>query len=203
MANADQNRDTAGRTGADFLPLQCAKHRHSALRTNYSAVGPLLAIFLFFNLLVRVLGTTVHQYALYVTGKAKLVVLSQWLGLLAVILLGIVLIPRWGPAGALVADGLAQIITGVLMLSLLWNILPHKYPLGFSLRLLLGLGIAALPGILWHPSSRLQISLSGLIFLILCIGLLLLIKPLNALDIEMAGNLNAKLVPVLKRFARK
>ena len=65
--------------------------------TNYSAVGPLLAIFLFFNLLARVLGTTVHQYALYVTGKPRLVVLSQWLGLLAVIALGIALIPRWGP----------------------------------------------------------------------------------------------------------
>jgi O-antigen/teichoic acid export membrane protein len=171
--------------------------------SNYSAVGPLLAIFLFFNLLVRVLGTTVHQYALYVTGKAKLVVLSQWLGLLSVIVLGIVLIPRWGPAGALVADGLSQIITGVLMLSLLWNALPHKYPIGFSLRLLLGLLLAALPGILWHPSSRLQIGISGFIFLILCTGLLLLIKPLNAVDIEMAGNLNPKLVPLLKRFARK
>jgi O-antigen/teichoic acid export membrane protein len=170
---------------------------------NYSAVGPLLAIFLFFNLLVRVLGTTIHQYALYVTGKARLVVLSQWLGLLAVIVLGIVLIPRWGPAGALIADGLSQIITGVLMLSLLWNLLPHKYPIGFSLRLLLGLGFAALPGILWHPASRLQIGISGCIFLILCTGLLLLIKPLNAVDIELAGNLNAKLVPVLQRFARK
>jgi O-antigen/teichoic acid export membrane protein len=170
--------------------------------SNYSAVGPLLAIFLFFNLLVRVLGTTVHQYALYVTGKAKLVVLSQWLGLLAVILLGIALIPRWGPAGALVADGLSQIITGVLMLALLWKLLPYNYPIGYSLRLLLGLLIAALPGILWHPASRVQIGMAGLIFLILCLGLLLLIKPLNAIDIEMVGNLNAKLVPILKRFAR-
>jgi O-antigen/teichoic acid export membrane protein len=171
--------------------------------SNYSAVGPLLAIFLFFNLLVRVLGTTVHQYALYVTGKARLVVLSQWLGLLAVIILGILLIPRWGPAGALVADGLSQIITGLLMLSLLWNVLPYKYPFGFSLRLLLGLIIAALPGIVWHPASRLQIGLAGLIFLLLCVGLLLLIKPLNATDIEMAAQLNSKLALILKRFARK
>jgi len=171
--------------------------------TRYSAVGPLLAIFLFFNLLARVLGTTVHQYALYVTGKPRLVVLSQWLGLLAVIAIGIALIPRWGPAGALVADGLAQMLTGSLMLVLLWNVLPRKYPLGFTWRLLLGLTIAALPGILWHPSSRFMIGVSGCIFLILCFGLLLLIKPLSSEDMTMAALMNARIARLLRPFARK
>lgn len=169
---------------------------------NYSAVGSLLAIFLFFNLLVRVLGTTVHQYALYVTGRPRLVVLCQWLGLLAVIGLGVALIPRWGPAGALVADGLAQMVIGTLMLLFLWNALPRKYPLGFTWRLLLGLTIAALPGILWHPSSRLLIGISGGIFLILCLGLLLIIKPLNNEDVTMAALMNARIARLLRPFAR-
>lgn len=171
--------------------------------TNYRAVGPLLAIFLFFNLLVRALGTTIHQYTLYVTGKPRLVVLSQWLGLLAVIGLGIALIPRWGPAGALVADGLAQIIIGALMLAMLWNTLPHKYPLGFTWRLLLGLTAAALPGILWHPSGRVLIGVSGGVFLVLCTGLLLIIKPLNSEDITMAALMNPRLASFLLPFARK
>ncbi len=169
---------------------------------NYSAVGPLLAIFLFFNLLVRVLGTTVHQYALYVTGRPRLVVLSQWLGLLAVIVLGIALIPRWGPAGALVADGLAQIITGTLMLAMLWNALPHKYPIGFTWRLLLSLTIAALPSILWHPGGRILIGLSGGVFLVLCIGLLLFIKPLTGDDVTMAALMNPRIAGFLRPFAR-
>ena len=171
--------------------------------TNYSAVGPLLAIFLFFNLLARVLGTTVHQYALYVTGKPRLVVLCQWLGLLAVIGLGIALIPRWGPAGALVADGLAQMVIGTLMLVFLWNALPRKYPFSFTWRLLLGLSIAALPGILWHPSSRFLIGVSGCIFLVLCLGLLLIIKPLNDEDVIMAALMNARIARLLRPFARK
>ncbi|MGB8345779.1 MAG: polysaccharide biosynthesis C-terminal domain-containing protein [Ktedonobacteraceae bacterium] len=171
--------------------------------TNYSAVGPLLAIFLFFNLLARVLGTTVHQYALYVTGKPRLVVLCQWLGLLAVIGLGIALIPRWGPAGALVADGLAQMVIGTLMLVFLWNALPRKYPFSFTWRLLLGLSIAALPGILWHPSSRFLIGVSGCIFLVLCLGLLLIIKPLNDEDVTMAALMNTRIARLLRPFARK
>ncbi len=169
---------------------------------SYAPVGPLLAIFLFFNLLVRLLGTTPNQYALYVIKKPLLVVLSQWLGLLAAVLFGIALIPGWGPAGALIADGLAQILIGGLMLVFLWGVLPYKYPLGFTLRLLLGLTIAALPGILWHPSSRILLGISGCVFLVLCLGLLLFIKPLNIDDLELVGNFNTRLQALLRPFAR-
>ena len=83
------------------------------------------------------------------------------------ILLDILFIPRMGPAGALVADGISQAIIGSLMLIFLWRVLPRKYPIGFTLRLLLGLTIAALPGIIWHPTSRTLLGVSGGIFLIL------------------------------------
>src|SRR3989440_5033096 len=99
---------------------------HALYGANYDPVGPLLAIFLFFNILVRVLGTSMHQYALYVIGKARLVVLSQWIGLAAVIGIGILLIPHWGPAGALVADGLGQVLIGALLLTFLWPVLSRK-----------------------------------------------------------------------------
>src|SRR6266581_4032652 len=141
---------------------------HALYGANYDPVGPLLAIFLFFN-----------------------------------IILGILLIPHWGPAGALVADGLAQVVIGGLLLAFLWRTLPRKYPLNFTLRFVLGLFIAALPGIIWHPESRLLLGVSGTIFLILCIGLMLLIKPLNSEDLEMISGLSGsgRIVPVLKWFA--
>ena len=37
--------------------------------SKYAPVGPLLVIFILFNLLVRILGTTVHQASLYVVGN--------------------------------------------------------------------------------------------------------------------------------------
>lgn len=175
---------------------------HALYGSNYDAVGPLFAIFLFFNILVRVIGTTDHQYALYVIGKPQLVVLSQWFGLVVVIILGIFFIPHWGPAGALVADGLSQVLTGTMMLAFLWRALPRKYPLGFTARLLLGLVLAAIPGILWHPTNRYLLGVSGLIFFVICIALFILLKPLNSEDLTMVGTLNKKVASYLQWFAR-
>lgn len=175
---------------------------HLFYGTNYDPVGPLLAIFLFFNTIARVLGTTIHQSMLYVMGKPRLVVLGQFAGLVVVTMLGIALIPHWGPAGALVADGIAKITMGGLLLAFLWRDLPEKYPLAFTLRMLLALTIAALPGIVWHPSDRVVLGVSGVVFLVLAIGLLLLMKPLNTRDLEMVGEANKWAVRYLWWFGR-
>ncbi len=175
---------------------------HLLYGSNYDPVGSLLAIFLFFNIIVRVLGTTIHQSTLYVIGKPRLVALGQFVGLIAAILFGIALISHWGPAGALVADGISKIIMGCLLLSFLWRDLSEKYPLGFTLRMLLALTIAALPGIVWHPSGRFSLVIAGVVFLVLSFGLLLVIKPLNTGDLEMVGEANTWMVKYLRWFGR-
>src|SRR5437016_3555614 len=175
---------------------------HLLYGSKYDQVGSLMAIFLFFNIIVRVLGTTIHQSTLYVIGKPRFVVLGQFIGLLAAILFGIALISHWGPAGALVADGISKIIMGCLLLTFLWRDLPEKYPLGFTLRMLLALTIAALPGIVWHPSGRFSLVIAGVVFLVLSFGLLLVIKPLNTGDLEMVGEANRWMVKYLRWFGR-
>ena len=170
--------------------------------SEYSIVGELLRIFLFFNIIVRVLGTTIHQGTLYVLQKPRLVVLAWLVGLVFLVVVGVLLIPHYGPAGALIADGLSKIITGGLMLLFIWRDLPEKYPLGFTLRILLGLTIAALPGLIWHPVGRTMLVASGIVFLALSIALLALIKPLNADDMQRIGEFKPGIVKYLKWFAR-
>lgn len=170
--------------------------------SEYGIVGELLGIFLFFNIIVRVLGATIHQSALYVLQKSQLVVLAWLIGLASLIVCGILLIPPYGPAGALIADGISKIVTGGLMLAFVWRDLPEKYPLGFTLRMLLALTIAALPAIVWHPAGRVMLVASGLVFLALAIALLTLIKPLSAEDIQRIGEFKPEMVKYLKWFAR-
>jgi O-antigen/teichoic acid export membrane protein len=174
--------------------------------SKFDPVGPLLAIFVFFNLLVRVLGATIHQASLYVIGKPRSVVISQWAGILCVILAGCVLIPIWGAAGALIADGIARTVTGIFLLFFLLRYLPSQYSkelLSFTLRFLLALVIAALPSILWHPNNRVLLGASGGLFILLCIGLLFWIKPLNASDMELLRQVNPRAAKYVHWFARK
>lgn len=179
----------------------------------YSDVGLLLGIFVFFNLLMRVLGTYIHQPTLYVVGKAPLAVLSQWIGLGIVIVVGTVLIGllHMGAAGALIADGVGRLATGLLMLFFLRKDLPRKYPLAFTLRFLASLVLAAIPSTLWltlfwQPGNRLvllgSLGISGVLFLACCIGILRLLKPLNQQDITLLKSIKPGLVKYLRHFAR-
>ncbi|GHO45484.1 oligosaccharide flippase family protein [Ktedonospora formicarum] len=179
----------------------------------FNDVGLLLGIFVFFNLLMRILGTYIHQPSLYVVGKAHLAVLSQWLGLLIVVLVGVVLIGElhMGAAGALIADGIGRVFTGGLMLAFLWKDLPHKYPLDFTLRFLGALILAAIPStlwlsILWQPDNRPlllgALGASGILFLALCVLILRWLKPLNQQDIALLKSVKPRLVRYLLWFAR-
>jgi O-antigen/teichoic acid export membrane protein len=174
--------------------------------SKFAAVGPLLTIFLAFNLLYRIIGTPMHQCSLYVIGKPHTVVISQWLGLLLIIVIGIMLVPRFGPAGALMADGIAKALTGIFMLGFLLGRFPRKYPLGilnFTLRFLLALTIAALPGLFWHPLGLVQLVLAGALFLTLCLGTLLFIKPLSSEDLEMIAAMKPSLARYIRWFSQK
>jgi O-antigen/teichoic acid export membrane protein len=173
--------------------------------SQYNAVGPLLAIFLVCNILTRVVGTSIHQSSLYVMGKPKLVALSQWICLLLVIGIGCLAIPQFGPAGALVADGVAKTASGILLLIWVLKDLPRQYLQGlfsFTWRLLLAPTLAALPSIFWHPSNLILLVIWGAIFVVLCLGLLLVIKPLTAMDVEMVAAMKPCIARYLRWFAR-
>ena len=165
----------------------------------FAPAGTLLAIFLIFNIFFRVIGTTIHQASLYVVGK-------PYACLVLIVVIGIYLVPRFGPAGALIADGIAKALTGVFMLGFLLVKLPRKYPLGllsFTLRFLLALTIAAIPGLFWHPVGLPQLVLSGCAFVALCMGILLVIKPLSGEDLEMIAAMKPGLARYIRWFAQK
>lgn len=168
----------------------------------YAPAGNLFAIFLALNLAVRVMGMTIHQSTLYVLGKARLVVIAQWVELGTILGLGFLLVPTWGAAGALVADGVSRLVTYGLMLAFLWNDLPEKYPLGYTLRILLATAIAAVPLLIFQPSSKPELVIFALLFIVLSALMLMLIRPLSKKDLNMIGEVRPGAVRYLKWFAR-
>ncbi|HEY7419927.1 MAG TPA: oligosaccharide flippase family protein [Ktedonobacteraceae bacterium] len=193
-------------TGLAFCLFNAPALAHALYGSKYDAISSLFMIFLFFNILTRVLGTTIHQSALYVLGRPQLVVVSQWLGFLLVILLGIALIPPLGAAGALIADGVARVVAGALMLFFLLKDVPRKYPLsllGFTLRFLCVLALAGLPALFWHPVDRFWLIVSGCLFVGLCAILLRVIRPLNEEDVALLEAYSPRSARYLRWFMRK
>ena len=184
----------------------------------YAPAGQLFAIFLALNLLVRVLGMTIHQSTLYVLGKARFVVIAQWAGLFVVLGLGFWLVPLYGAAGALVADGVSRLVTYGLMLVFLWSDLPEKYPLSYTLRIVLAtalaalvlhFGLAALPTLalhfhpLAHLTGKLLLAVSGVLFVVLSAGLLILVRPLSRKDLDMIAEIKPGVARYLRWFAQR
>lgn len=182
----------------------------------YAPAGSLFAIFLGINLLVRVLGMTVHQSTLYVLGKARFVVIAQWVGLFVVLGLGFWLVPRYGAAGALIADGVSRLVTYGLMLVFLWRYLPEKYPFGYTLRVVLATGCAALvlrlatagvgklsPTLASHLAGKPMLVVFGLLFVLLSALLLAIIRPLSKKDLDMIAEVKPGVARYLQWFARR
>jgi O-antigen/teichoic acid export membrane protein len=168
----------------------------------YAPAGQLFALFLSLNLVVRVLGMTVHQSTLYVLGKSSRVLLAQWVGLAVVLGLGFALVPPWGAAGALIADGVSRLVTYTLMLLFLWNDLPEKYPLSYTLRIVLATAVAGIPSLIFHPTGKVMLAIFAVIFVIIAALMLVLVRPLSQKDLDMIAEVRPAIARYLKWFTR-
>jgi O-antigen/teichoic acid export membrane protein len=170
---------------------------------DYAGVAPLLQLFLAFNILTRLSGGGIHQAALYVLGKQRFVVYLQWASLALTALLGLLLIPKGGAMGALIATGLPPVLVELAQLAYLLPSLNRRYPLRFVLRYALVYAAPVVAGLLWRPLGALGLIGAGFIFGLLLIGALLLVKPLDAEDAALLGKMNSWLRTALMRLIRK
>ncbi len=194
---------------------------------DYAPVGPLLQVFLGFTIVTRVAGGGAHQAALFVLGKQKVVVYLQWAALVLTAILGFVLIPSLGPAGALIAAGLPPVLVEFAQLAVLWRLLPWRYPLRFILRCALVLSVPVIVllllrvpvvetallrvptigQVLVQPERTLEqllrLIVLGLIFTALLIGSLLVVRPLQVDDVVLIEKMNSGLRRILLLLTRK
>jgi O-antigen/teichoic acid export membrane protein len=189
------------------LVVFCIPHATAIMQvlytTLYTNAGPLLALFLGLTAAVQLAGGGSHEPALYVLGRQRWAVISRW-GSLGVLGVGdLVLIPRFGTAGALVAVGVAQVIAEVFQLVLVRRLVARRYPFGFVWRLLLAMILPVGVTLLWQPVGLIGLMLAGFIYAALFIACLWLIKPLDAEDGDMLRQLSRPLRLMLQPFVAR
>jgi O-antigen/teichoic acid export membrane protein len=170
----------------------------------YAQSGVLLATFLLLNGLIQLLGGSTHEWALYVLGRQRWVVVSRWGTLAILALTGALLVPRYFALGALVAVGVGRLAAQIFLLVLARHWVRRAYPVLFSAKLLLALVVPVLVTTLWQPTvlaerafshlrwlpgasslileQGLSLALAGLLFFALALICLLIIRPLEAED---------------------
>jgi O-antigen/teichoic acid export membrane protein len=174
----------------------------------YAQSGLLLAIFLSLNGLAQLLGGATHQWALYVLGRQKWVVVSQWGTIVILAATGAVLIPHFFALGAalaaLIAVGIGRLAAQIFLFVLARIWVRRPYPVVFTVKLLLALAPAAVVTALWQPTALvaavapalrwlpaavssvvqqgLLLTLDGVIFMVIFLIGLRLIRPLDSED---------------------
>jgi hypothetical protein len=106
-------------------------------------------------------------------------------------------------------------VTYGLMLAFLWKDLPEKYPVSYTLRIVLATAIAALtlrfaiqaatavrPALMLHLTGKPLLAVSAVLFVILSALLLAIIRPLSKKDLDMIGEVRPGVTRYLKWFAR-
>lgn len=184
----------------------------------YAQAGYLLAVFLMLNGLAQLLGGATHEWALYVLGRQRWVVLSRWatLGILAVV--GAVLVPRYFALGALLAVGIGRLAAQVLLLALARVWVRRPYPVTFAAKLLLALVPPALVTTLWQLSTAvtsapaslrstavqgLALAVEGAIFLAIFLACLRVVRPLDAEDAALLSQVPPWLRTALTPFVAR
>ncbi len=188
---------------------------------SFAPVGPLMQTFLVFNILQRIAGGGAHQAALYVLGRQRLALITQWVGLAITAGLAIVLIPMHtmfgGAAGALIAVGVGQVGIEFVQLAYSWRLLKSKYPFRFGLRVVLALIPPVLVALEVHPSAwgflpshigplHVSLMLTSLVISTLMFTAVLLVglaiaKPIEHEDVDLLAQANPRLRPILSPFA--
>ena len=166
----------------------------------YAGAIPLLRLFLAFTFVGRLVGGGVHQSALYVVGRQRAVLVNRWIGLIANTALDVLLIPRFGPMGALMGTGTTQLLVGSVEHLLVRRYIPVRYPAGFALRVLLcsavGAGLAALN----HAPGALGLGLSIACFVVGFVPVLLLLLARDPSELQSVLDASPRLRQLVVRI---
>jgi O-antigen/teichoic acid export membrane protein len=185
----------------------------------YAKSGLLLAVFLVMNGVTQLLGGSTHQWALYVLGRQKWVVLSQWVTVAILALAGAVLVPRYFALGALIAVGIGRLVAQVILFVLARIWVRRSYPVSFSAKLLLTLVPPVAVTAIWQPTllvaravaqfrwlpaastsvvqQGLTLAVDGVIFLVIFLICLRVVRPLDSEDAALLAEVPAWLQRIL------
>jgi O-antigen/teichoic acid export membrane protein len=162
------------------------------------AVG-LFQVFMALSVVGRLLGGGAHSTALYALGHNGLACKLRFLSAVANLTLSALLIPPFGPLGALVGTGLSGVIVMLLEAYVAARRTAQRFPWLAQLRLLVATVLPLVPLLVWRPSQLHELTAATLGYGLLLLPALWQARILDPRDREMLRRAAARFVPPLRK----
>jgi O-antigen/teichoic acid export membrane protein len=167
----------------------------------YNAAAPLVVGILLFRVLSRLFGGPENAEYLLSRGRVGVVVSFGIAAATTNVVLNVLLIPRLGATGAVIAGGCANVLVNMLGALAVYRMSANRLQLSFWLKLLLVSVMAAIAGHALAPDPALpSLIMNGIVFGIVLVLSLLFIKPLTQGDAEWLSRLSRGLGRWLVHF---
>jgi len=168
----------------------------------YLGAVVLLQVYAGFNIAGRAIGGGVNLTGLYVLRRQKLAMRIRWGGLALNFAGDCLLIPHFGALGAFIATGSTQVLVLSTEMAFLRRSAPIRYPMGFTVRVLIASALAALPWVFFRPTGWVGLIGAGLGYSIVLIIALLITRPFDGQDRQLLAQVSPRLLPAVRFFMR-
>lgn len=163
----------------------------------------LFQVFAAFSLTNRVLGGGSNVTVLYAINKERI---AFWFRLAVGLLnlgLDVLLIPRYGAMGAIIATGSSGVVIIFLELLVTMKYLQSKYPLVFMFKIMMA-SLGALIAIMFIPVGDVYSLVgAGLVYCLAGTIILYILKPLEKQDTDLVLKIDRRLYGILRQFTLK
>ena len=145
----------------------------------FSAVAVYFKIFASFGCITTLGGAAFCMPVFYLLRRKKLALKIQLAGGILNIVLNIILIPKYGVWGVVLATGFSRALGGVIQMLFVRYYINAEFPLIFELKLLFACLIALIPTVLVEGSDIIAFLLKMIVYGFGLVALLFLLKPLS------------------------
>jgi O-antigen/teichoic acid export membrane protein len=166
----------------------------------YSPSIVFFQIFIIFGLIARAAGGGTNIGLLYALNKEKIVLATRSIGAILNIVLDIILIPRYGVIGAVVATGSVGVVLVLTEVTILRRYIKAEFPLVFALKIFSAGTFGILVASLLKPASIVQLCFAALIYFVIFIIGILILKPFSEDDKEVLSKIHPVVEMVVKYF---
>ncbi len=148
----------------------------------YACAGPLLLAYAAPMTINWLLGGGASSTALQATHRIRKVLRVRVVTGVLNVAVNIVLVTRWGAAGALIGTGVCAMSAVLTETIIARRVLGVEFPLRHIPYVVGAAALALIPSAVWRPSGLALLAFHGVAFALLYGGLLMLMRPLPKLD---------------------